>query len=71
MSDEGQGDERTAADRIAYVRNGRPVFFDDPVNDKLLAMLMVLLGEVCVCCATGSIRTSGSPKHTACGRSTM
>lgn len=34
--------------RVAYVLNGRPAFFDDPVNDKLLAMLMALLGEVCV-----------------------
>ncbi|MDJ0929001.1 MAG: hypothetical protein QNJ73_15295 [Gammaproteobacteria bacterium] len=35
-------------DHVAYVRNGRPAFFDDPVNDKLLAMIMSLLGEICV-----------------------
>ncbi len=35
-------------DRVAYVQNGRPKFFDDPVNDQLLAMVMTLLGEVTV-----------------------
>lgn len=35
-------------DRVAYVRHGRPAFFDDPAVDKLLAMTMALLGEVCV-----------------------
>ena len=35
-------------DRIASVQNGRPVFFEDPVNDRLLAMIMSLLGEICV-----------------------
>lgn len=35
-------------DRVAYVQSGRPAFFDDPAIDKLLAMTMALLGEVCV-----------------------
>lgn len=35
-------------DRVAYVQNGRPAFFDDPAVDKLLAITMALLGEVCV-----------------------
>lgn len=35
-------------DRVLYVQSGRPKFFDDPVNDQLLAMLTALLGEVCV-----------------------
>ena len=35
-------------DRVRYVQGGRPRFFDDPVNDQLLAMVMALLGEVCV-----------------------
>jgi hypothetical protein len=34
-------------DRVEYVRHGRPVFFDDPAVDKLLAMVTALLGEVC------------------------
>lgn len=38
----------SAADRVAYVRHGRPAFFDDPAVDKLLAITMALLGEVCV-----------------------
>ncbi len=41
-------DSTAARERVAYVQNGRPQFFDDPVNDKLLAMVMALLGEVCV-----------------------
>jgi len=42
--------EREAADgrnRVGYVRGGRPAFFDDPAVDKLLAITMALLGEVC------------------------
>ena len=39
------GDPR---DRVEYVQSGRPRFFDDPVNDQLLAMLTAVLGEVCV-----------------------
>ena len=35
-------------ERVEYVQHGRPVFFDDPAVDKLLAMVMALLGEVCV-----------------------
>ena len=35
-------------ERIKYVKNGRPRFFDDPVNDQLLAMIMALTGEVSV-----------------------
>ena len=35
-------------DRVRYVKGGRPHFFDDPAVDKLLAMVMALLGEVCV-----------------------
>ena len=35
-------------DRVEYVQSGRPRFFDDPVNDQLLAMITALLGEVCV-----------------------
>jgi hypothetical protein len=35
-------------DRVAYVRHGRPAFFEDPAVDKLLAIAMALLGEVCV-----------------------
>jgi hypothetical protein len=35
-------------DRVAYVRHGRPAFFPDPAVDKLLAITMALLGEVCV-----------------------
>lgn len=35
-------------DRVQFVQGGRPRFFDDPVNDQLLAMVMALLGEVCV-----------------------
>jgi len=35
-------------DRVEYVQSGRPKFFDDPVNDQLLAMITALLGEVCV-----------------------
>lgn len=42
MSDEHSGD------RVAYVQHGRPAFFDDPAVDKLLAIAMALLGEVCV-----------------------
>ncbi len=40
--------EEDLLDRVAYVKNGRPKFFDDPVNDQLLAMVMALLGEVAV-----------------------
>jgi hypothetical protein len=36
------------ADRVAYVQHGRPAFFEDPAVDKLLALTMALLGEVCV-----------------------
>jgi hypothetical protein len=36
-----------SADRVQYVHHGRPVFFEDPAVDKLLAMVMALLGEVC------------------------
>ena len=39
---------QAAVDRVEYVKNGRAKFFDDPVNDQLLAMVMALLGEVCV-----------------------
>lgn len=35
-------------DRVEYVQSGRPRFFEDPVNDQLLAMITALLGEVCV-----------------------
>ena len=35
-------------DRVQFVQGGRPQFFPDPVNDQLLAMIMALLGEVCV-----------------------
>ncbi len=35
-------------DRVEYVQSGRPKFFEDPVNDQLLAMITALLGEVCV-----------------------
>ena len=35
-------------ERVQFVQSGRPRFFDDPVNDQLLAMLTALLGEVCV-----------------------
>lgn len=35
-------------DRVEFVQSGRPKFFDDPVNDQLLAMITALLGEVCV-----------------------
>jgi hypothetical protein len=41
-------DSAGARERVGYVKNGRPNFFDDPVNDKLLAMVMALLGEVSV-----------------------
>lgn len=37
-----------AKNRVRYVLSGRPHFFDDPAIDKLLAMTMALLGEVCV-----------------------
>ena len=37
-----------ARERVQYVLNGRPAFFDDPAVDKLLAMNMALLGEICV-----------------------
>ncbi len=47
MAAEGKGQEY-GADRVAYVRHGRPVFFDDPAVDKLLAINMALLGEICV-----------------------
>jgi hypothetical protein len=33
---------------VQYVQSGRPKFFDDPVNDQLLAMITALVGEVCV-----------------------
>jgi hypothetical protein len=46
MGAEGPGDFNP--DRVAYVQHGRPVFFDDPAVDKLLAITMALLGEVCV-----------------------
>lgn len=35
-------------ERVQFVQSGRPRFFDDPVNDQLLAMVTALLGEVCV-----------------------
>jgi hypothetical protein len=35
-------------ERVQFVQSGRPHFFDDPVNDQLLAMVTALLGEVCV-----------------------
>ena len=38
----------TDSSRASYVKNGRPRFFDDPVNDQLLAMIMALTGEVSV-----------------------
>jgi hypothetical protein len=38
----------TDRDRVQFVLNGRPSFFDDPALDKLLAMNMALLSEVCV-----------------------
>jgi len=41
-------DNQAARDRVDYVKNGRAKFFADPVNDQLLAMVMSLLGEVCV-----------------------
>lgn len=40
--------EQYDPDRVAYVQSGRPKFFDDPVNDQLLAMITALLGEICV-----------------------
>ena len=40
--------EDYSRDRVEYVQSGRPKFFDDPVNDQLLAMLTALLCEVCV-----------------------
>ena len=42
------GADKDPAHRVQYVLNGRPHFFDDPAVDKLLAMTMALLGEVCV-----------------------
>lgn len=36
------------AERVRYVQNGRPQFFEHAANDKLLAMIMALMGEVCV-----------------------
>lgn len=44
----GAGGDRHDRDRVEYVQSGRPRFFDDPVNDQLLAMITALLGEVCV-----------------------
>jgi hypothetical protein len=44
MSDETQ----YTRDRVAFVQHGRPAFFEDPAVDKLLAVSMALLGEVCV-----------------------
>lgn len=44
MSDETQ----YTRDRVAFVQHGRPAFFEDPAVDKLLAITMALLGEVCV-----------------------
>ncbi|MGI9331112.1 MAG: hypothetical protein ACR2QB_10400 [Gammaproteobacteria bacterium] len=35
-------------DRVQFVLNGRPSFFNDPAVDKLLAMNMALLSEICV-----------------------
>ena len=35
-------------ERVQFVQSGRPRFFNDPVNDQLLAMVTALLGEVCV-----------------------
>jgi hypothetical protein len=40
--------EEDGRDRVGYVRHGRPAFFEDPAVDKLLAITMALLGEVCV-----------------------
>ena len=40
--------DRIEPDRVNYVKSGRPRFFDDPVNDQLLAMIMALTGEVSV-----------------------
>lgn len=40
--------DHRSRDRFEYVQSGRPKFFDDPVNDQLLAMITALLGEVCV-----------------------
>jgi hypothetical protein len=42
------GTTRPGRDRVGFVRHGRPAFFDDPAVDKLLAITMALLGEVCV-----------------------
>ena len=42
------GGNEYSRDRVAYVRHGRPAFFEDPAVDKLLAITMALLGEVCV-----------------------
>lgn len=44
----GAGAGAPDPDRVQFVQGGRPRFFDDPVNDQLLAMVMALLGEVCV-----------------------
>ncbi len=39
---------REPRERVGYVQHGRPHFFPDPAVDKLLAITMALLGEVCV-----------------------
>jgi len=44
MSDAGA----YSRDRVEYVQGGRPAFFDDPAIDRMLQMIMALLGEVCV-----------------------
>ena len=41
-------DKADPRERIGYVQSGRPHFFPDPAVDKLLAITMALLGEVCV-----------------------
>jgi hypothetical protein len=41
-------DKADPRERIGYVQGGRPHFFPDPAVDKLLAITMALLGEVCV-----------------------
>jgi hypothetical protein len=41
-------DSEDPRERVGYVQGGRPHFFPDPAVDKLLAITMALLGEVCV-----------------------
>ena len=41
-------DEKYDPERVSFVKGGRPRFFDDPEIDRLLAMIMALLGEMSV-----------------------